>query len=105
MRTMRKRIKVGTVMRTVSKDGYIYENDEEVRGGDYKNMYQHYENDEEVRKTGYNYKNAEEVRKGGYNRRFPEITGKDNLTVFSYCGRVKYPEWRRQLRRTDLRQF
>ena len=54
-------------MRTVSKDGYIYENDEEVRGGDYKNMYQHYENDEEVRKTGYNYKNAEEVRKGGYN--------------------------------------
>ena len=47
----------------VSKDGYNYENDEEVRGGDYKNMYQHYENDEEERKTGYNYKNAEEVRK------------------------------------------
>ena len=41
----------------------IIENDEEVRGGDYKNMYQHYENDEQVRKTGYNYKNAEEVRK------------------------------------------
>ena len=29
------------------------------------------------------------------NRRFPEITGKDNLTVFSYSGRVKSPEWRR----------
>ena len=26
------------------------------------------------------------------NRRFPEITGKDNLTVFSYSGRVKSPE-------------
>ena len=38
-------------------------------------------------------------------RRFPEITGKDNLTVFSYFGRVKSPEWRRQLRRADLRQF
>ena len=42
---------------------------------------------------------------GFYNRRFPEITGKDNLTVFSYSGRVKSPEWRRQLRRADLRQF
>ena len=41
----------------------------------------------------------------GDNRRFPEITGKDNLTVFSYSGRVKSPEWRRQLRRADLRQF
>jgi len=40
-----------------------------------------------------------------FNRRFPEITGKDNLTVFSYSGRVKSPEWRRQLRRADLRQF
>ena len=39
------------------------------------------------------------------NRRFPEITGKDNLTAFSYSGRVKSPEWRRQLRRADLRQF
>ena len=39
------------------------------------------------------------------NRRFPEITGKDNLTPFSYSGRVKSPEWRRQLRRADLRQF
>ena len=39
------------------------------------------------------------------NRRFPEITGKDNLTVFSYSGRVKSPEWRRQLRRADLWQF
>ena len=41
------------------------------------------------------------------NRRFPERkkTGKDNLTVFSYSGRVKSPEWRRQLRRADLRQF
>ena len=28
------------------------------------------------------------------NRRFPEITGEDNLTVFSYSGRVKSPEWR-----------
>ena len=25
-------------------------------------------------------------------RRFPEITAKDNLTVFSYSGRVKSPE-------------
>ena len=40
-----------------------------------------------------------------FNRRFPEITGKDNLTVFSYSGRVKSPAWRRQLRRADLRQF
>ena len=39
------------------------------------------------------------------NRRFPEITGKDNLTVFSYSGRVKSPEWRRQRRRADLRHF
>ena len=39
------------------------------------------------------------------NRRFPEITGKDNLTVFSYSGRVKSPEWRQQRRRTDLRHF
>ena len=38
-------------------------------------------------------------------RRFPEITGKDNLTVFSYSGGVKSPEWRRQLRRADLQQF
>ena len=37
------------------------------------------------------------------NRRFPEITGKDNLTLFSYSGRVKSPEWRRQRRRADLR--
>ena len=39
------------------------------------------------------------------NRRFPEITGEDNLTVFSYYGRVKSPEWRRQWRRADLRHF
>ena len=35
-------------------------------------------------------------------RRFLEITGKDNLTVFSYPGRVKSPEWRRQLRRATV---
>ena len=35
------------------------------------------------------------------NRRFPEITGEDNLTVFSYSGRVKSPE----RRRVDLRRF
>ena len=40
-----------------------------------------------------------------YNRRFPEITGEDNLTVFSYSRRVKYPEWRWQQRRADLRHF
>ena len=39
------------------------------------------------------------------NRQFPEITGEDNLTVFSYSGRVKSPEWRWQRRRADLRQF
>ena len=39
------------------------------------------------------------------NRRFSEIPGEDNLTVFSYSGRVKSPEWRRQRRRADLRQF
>ena len=39
------------------------------------------------------------------NRRFLEITGKDNLTVFSYSGRVKSPEWRWQLRRADLWQL
>ena len=38
-------------------------------------------------------------------RRFPEITGEDNLTVFSYSGRVKSPEWRCQQRRADLRHF
>ena len=27
------------------------------------------------------------------------------MTVFSYFGRVKSPEWRRQRRRADLRQF
>ena len=41
----------------------------------------------------------------GVNRRFPEITGEDNLTVFSYSGRVKSPEWRWQRRRADLRHF
>ena len=40
-----------------------------------------------------------------YNKRFPEITGEDNLTVFSYSGRVKSPEWRWQRRRADLRHF
>ena len=40
-----------------------------------------------------------------FNRRFPEIAGEDNLTVFSYSWRVKSPEWRRQRRRVDLRQF
>ena len=39
------------------------------------------------------------------NRRFPEITGEDNLTVFSYTERVKSPEWRWQRRRADLRHF
>ena len=39
------------------------------------------------------------------NRQFPEITGKDNFTVFSYSGRVKSPEWRWQLRRANLRQL
>ena len=39
------------------------------------------------------------------NRRFPEITGEDNLTVFSYSGRVKSPEWRWQRRRANLRHF
>ena len=39
------------------------------------------------------------------NRRFPEITGKDNLTVFSYSRRVKSPEWRWRRRRADLRHF
>ena len=40
-----------------------------------------------------------------FNRRFPEITGEDNLTVLSYSGRVKSPEWRWQRRRADLRHF
>ena len=39
------------------------------------------------------------------NRRFPEITGEDNLIVFSYSGIVKSPEWRQQLRRADMQQF
>ena len=39
------------------------------------------------------------------NRRFPEITGEDNLTVFSSSGGVKSPEWRWQRRRADLRHF
>ena len=42
---------------------------------------------------------------GLHNRRFPEITGEDNLTVFSYSGRVNSPEWRWQRRRADLRHF
>ena len=33
------------------------------------------------------------------------MTGEDNLTVFSYSGRVKSPEWRWQRRRADLRHF
>ena len=40
-----------------------------------------------------------------HNRRFPEITGEDNLTVFSYSGRVKSPEWRWQRGRADLGHF
>ena len=40
-----------------------------------------------------------------FNRQFPEITGEDNLTVFSYSGRVKSPEWRWHRRRADLRHF
>ena len=40
-----------------------------------------------------------------YNRRFLEVTGEDNLTMFSYSGRVKSPEWRWQRRRADLRHF
>ena len=40
-----------------------------------------------------------------HKRRFPEITGEDNLTVFSYSVRVTSPEWRRQRRRADLRHF
>ena len=51
------------------------------------------------------FKSDIDLRKSITNRRFPEITGKDNLTVFSYSGRVKSPERRRQLRRADLRQF
>ena len=39
------------------------------------------------------------------NRRFLEVTGKDNLTVFSCSGRVKSPEWRWQLKRADLRHL
>ena len=39
------------------------------------------------------------------NRQFSEITGKDNLTVFSYSRRVKSPEWRWQWRRADLWHF
>ena len=39
------------------------------------------------------------------NRRFPEITGEDNLTMFTYSGRAKSPEWWRQRRRADLRHF
>ena len=39
------------------------------------------------------------------NRLFPEITGKDNWTVFSYSGRVKSLEWRWQQRRADLPHF
>ena len=38
-------------------------------------------------------------------RRFPEITGEDNLTVFYYSGRVKSPELRWHRRRADLRHF
>ena len=35
----------------------------------------------------------EASREAGHsNRRFPEITGEDNLIVFSYSGRVKSPE-------------
>ena len=40
-----------------------------------------------------------------WNRQFPEITGEENLTVFSYSGRVKSPEWRWQRRRADLQHF
>ena len=39
------------------------------------------------------------------NRRFPETTGEDNLTVFSYSGRVKSPEWMWRRRGADLHHF
>ena len=45
------------------------------------------------------------LRQSVLHRWFPEITGEDNLTVFSYSGRVKSPEWRWQRRRADLRHF
>ena len=51
-------------------------------------------------------KNGEACGVGsGVNRRFPEITGEDNLTVFSHLEGVKSPEWRWQRRRADLRHF
>ena len=49
--------------------------------------------------------NIKESTFQGIYRRFPEITGEYNLTVFSYSGRVKSPEWRWQRRRADLRHF
>ena len=48
---------------------------------------------------------AQALHRSLNNRRFPEITGEDNLTMFSYSGRVKSPEWRWQRRRADLRHF
>ena len=39
------------------------------------------------------------------NRRFPKITGEDNLTMFSHSWRVKSTEWRRQRRRALCDSF
>ncbi len=55
--------------------------------------------------SGYLYMLVRRCRFTLQNRRFPEITGEDNLTMFSYSGRVKSPEWRWQRRRADLRHF
>ena len=55
--------------------------------------------------TSHFAENATHIINNRSNRRFPEITSEDNLTVFSYSGRVKSPEWRRQRRRSDLRHI
>ena len=55
--------------------------------------------------SGYLYMLVRRCRFTLQNRRFPEITGEDNLTMFSYSRRVKSPEWRWQRRRADLRHF
>ena len=46
-----------------------------------------------------------EIGDGRTDRDRRQITGEDNVTVFSYSGRLKSPEWRWQRRRADLRHF
>ena len=64
-----------------------------------------HESEDKKKDTAHKTRDKTTARQIRRNKRFPEITGEDNLTVFSYFGRVKSPKWRWQRRRADLRHF